>query len=61
MNEPLYTPEEFAKEMHRIVDNNRDDSETCHMVMDDLICNLLVTLGYAEGALIFKVTKKFYA
>ncbi len=58
------TPEEFAVQMreayeHHYVEN--DDEEYVHIVMDDIICNLLRQLGYGEGIDIFNNTPKWYS
>ena len=57
---PLYTPEEFADAMRFLYLNDADE-ESRHISMDNLMCDLLVSLGYAEAVMIFKVTEKFYA
>lgn len=53
------TPEEFEKQMLKLQKNG--DEEERHMKMDNLICKLLIKLGYEEGINIFKNTKKWYA
>lgn len=57
---PLYTPEEFADEMRRIVANNIDDAENRHCALDDTMTELLISLGYEEGVEIFWDTTKYY-
>lgn len=57
---PLYTPEEFADAM-RFLRMNTSDEEECHMSMDGLMTNLLISLGYEEGVEIFIDAPKFYA
>lgn len=59
MNEPLYTPEEFADAM-RFLRMNISDEEECHMSMDNCMCQLLIGLGYEEGVEIFWDTTKYY-
>lgn len=56
---PLYTPEEFAEEMRRLI--NIEFTEDRHIEMDDALCALLISLGYEEGVEIFIDAKKWYA
>ena len=60
MNEPLYTPEEFADEMRRL-NINIEHTEDRHIEMDDAMCALLISLGYEEGIEVFIDAKKWYA
>lgn len=53
------TPEGFAWEMRLIA--RGDDEEVEHSDMDDLMCELLTSLGYEEGVQIFKDAHKWYA
>lgn len=63
------SPKEFAKKMTDISDKLRHppendpyyDEERCHAEMDDLMSDLLVALGYAEGIEIFNNTDKWYS
>ena len=65
----LLTPEEFAKAMKDISDKLVNPPEDCpyydeedaHMEMDDLMCDLLRSLGYGDGVDIFENTDKWYA
>lgn len=57
---PLYTPEEFADAM-RFLRMNEEDTEFLHLSMDELMCRLLISLGYEEGVEIFWDAEKFYA
>lgn len=57
---PLYTPEEFADAM-RFLNVNVEFTEDRHIDMDDLMCQLLISLGYEEGVEIFRDAKKWYA
>lgn len=38
-----------------------DDPEYVHGEMDDLLCEVLESLGYGEGVEIFRNTYKWYA
>lgn len=53
------TPKEFktAMELASISGN----TEEMHIDMDDLMCNLLIELGYGDGIEVFKNTNKWYA
>jgi hypothetical protein len=58
------TPEQFANEITKIHKDyliDREDEELCHIEMDNLIVNMLIDLGYEDGACIFEHTKKWYA
>lgn len=58
------TPEQFANEMTKIHKDyliDQEDEEVCHIEMDNLICNMLIDLGYEDGVYIFEHTKKWYA
>ena len=53
------TPEQFAERMKEIALNT--DLEMSHGDADDLMCELLVSLGYAEGVYTFVDMDKWYA
>ncbi len=53
------TPEEFAAQMRNI--NRSLDVEGKHGEADDLMCQLLRELGYAEGVVIFEAMDRWYA
>lgn len=67
------TPNEFAEKMRECIDKstrpigfigNREpylDPEDCHVDMDELMCKVLVQLGYYEGVDIFQRTEKYYS
>ena len=56
------TPEEFKKKMEEIYCTpDGYDAEGAHADADKLMCNLLMELGYVDGALIFKTAEKWYA
>ena len=61
MNKPLYTPEEFREIMLNMGYLYVDDVEFRHIRMDDLMCELLESLGYGEGVKIFKGSRRHYA
>ena len=52
------TPEEFAKAMK---ETQCSDTEIAHCLADDLMCDLLKSLGYEEGIAIFLESDKWYA
>lgn len=58
MNEIL-SPEEFAKKMKEI--KMECDIEDAHAEMDDLMCDVLIQLGYKDGVDVFNSTDKWYA
>lgn len=53
------TPEEFKSEMARLANSN--DIEGSHGDMDDLMCNVLRSIGYGDGIDIFERAPKWYA
>ena len=55
------TPDEFAEKMKKIIEDTGGYEEAFHGEADDLMCELLVSLGYAEGVEIFKKQPKWYA
>lgn len=57
--ENVMTPEEFATKMRELSDSG--DLEGAHVEMDDLMCEILKSLGYGEGVEIFENTDKWYA
>lgn len=55
------TPEEFERKMREISDEDENDTESAHRMMDSLMCSLLETLGYSDGVKVFCETYKWYA
>ncbi len=56
------TPEQFRDRMKEIfAAGARGDREGQHMDADDLMCELLESLGYKEGVEIFRQADKWYA
>lgn len=55
------SPAHVAKLMQSIIDFNGDDQERCHVEMDQLLMDLLETLGYDEAVKIFRSEPKWYA
>ena len=65
-NKEIISPDEFKKKMKAIkikVDAGFLilDKEEAHVQMDDLMCEVLSSLGYEEGIEIFQNTGKWYA
>lgn len=54
------TSEEFKEKMEEIHTKYGENTEMCHKIMDDALCDELVRLGFAEGVMIFKDEKKWY-
>ena len=53
------TPEEFEQKMQEL---NKDcDTAVAHEDMDDLMCEILISLGYEKGVEIFKKKHKWCA
>lgn len=53
------TPKEFAKKMSYLAES--DDPEADHIKADELMCQLLTSLGYGEGVKIFREMYKWYS
>ncbi len=54
-------PEEFYEEMLQLKNDFEEDEEEVHMHMDNLMCELLSTLGYGDGIDVFNKTYKWYS
>lgn len=55
------TPEKFRDIMIDIKNDGNFDRELSHIEMDELMCKVLIELGYEEGVEIFRSTDKWYA
>ena len=55
------TPKEFFVKMQTIVDEFYSDLEVLHSKMDDLMCEVLMELGYDDGVHVFNNADKWYA
>jgi len=53
------TPDEFAKKMSETC--RPGDPECAHLDADDLMCDLLDSLGYGAGVVTFRASHKWYA
>ena len=61
MEQNVMTPEEFENEMAKLRFVKDDDLEGRHVAMDELMYNVLISLGYGDGVDIFNNTYKWYA
>ncbi len=52
---------DYFELMTNMINLSKDDTEACHKGMDDLLCNLLVELGYEDVVQLFRKTEKWYA
>ena len=63
VNEKI-TPEEFARRMREIERTRKDihisEEVEQHLEADDLLCDVLRSLGYGEGVEIFEEMGKWY-
>lgn len=55
------TPSEFAVELRRIEEKYDGDPEAAHARADDLLCEVLISLGYGEGVGVFGCMRKWCA
>ena len=56
-NKPVL-PAEFADQMEALALDG--DEEARHALMDELMCHVLISLGYKDGIEIFNRTDKYY-
>lgn len=54
------TPEEFAQKMKQIFKKGYDE-EVAHVEADDLMGEVLSSLGYEDGIKVFTSNEKWYA
>lgn len=59
MDDIVLTPTEFAEAMKHIADMRFIDDS--HYAGDELMCNLLRSMGYQEGVEIFENMDRWYA
>jgi ribosomal protein S8 len=57
----IMTPEKFAEEMTKIQNESSYDEELVHIRMDNLMSDVLESLGYIAGIKIFDETGKWYS
>jgi hypothetical protein len=55
------SPEMFRDEVFIILENNQGDTEARHAKLDDLMEELLVSLGYGEGVKVIRSSERWYA
>lgn len=55
------TPKEFKKRMEEIAHEYGDDDEIAHIKADELLCEVLIDLGYGAGVEIFEKLGKWYS
>lgn len=55
----VVTPEQFLARMAVIAED--DDQESAHCDADDLLCEVLASLGFGDGVAIFAAMPKWYA
>lgn len=51
----------FEASMRDIALKYSDDNEVCHILMDELMLEILEKFGFQEGVKIFRETSKWYA
>jgi len=58
------TPYEFEQKIGSIMQLywiDRRDIETCHVELDEYICQVMESLGYSDGIRLFRKIPKWYA
>jgi len=58
---PVKTPKEFKEKMQELDLTADGDCEIFHGKADELMCEMLIDLGYGEGVQIFTSADKWYA
>lgn len=56
----VMSPKDFEEKMQELADREFDE-ETRHVAMDELMCKVLIQLGYDKGVDIFDHTEKWYS
>jgi hypothetical protein len=54
------TSDEFKSEMERISQSDDGTSSDPHIAADELMCDLLESLGYGKGVEIFRSITRWY-
>jgi hypothetical protein len=54
-------PEEFLEKMRGIFPAKGYDEENSHGMADNLMCEVLIELGYEKGIEVFKQADKWYS
>lgn len=57
----VITPEEFELRMIELRDNQGTCAEARHSIGDDMMCEILKELGYANGVDVFINMERWYA
>lgn len=57
----IMTPEEFAEKMRQISVKYFDNAEAAHGYGDDLLCEMLIELGYEKGIKIWINLERWYS
>jgi hypothetical protein len=55
------TPEEFEAAVREIIKKFAVDNEACHGRTDDLMEDVLISLGYGAGVELIRRTERWYA
>lgn len=53
--------DKYLKRMNEVKVKYEDDEETAHYLADDILCDLLESLGYTELVEVFYSIDKWYA
>jgi hypothetical protein len=56
----ITTPEQFRDDMQKIRKEVGGDEVIAHIRMDEVLCRVLVELGYRDGVAIFDKQAKWY-
>ena len=52
---------EFYEKMMEIKEKYKGDPELCHIRMDELMCELLIDLGYESGVSVFNSIERWHS
>lgn len=53
--------DKYLERMNEVKQRYGDDEETAHYLADEILCDLLISLGYAELVKVYDSVPKWYA
>lgn len=53
--------DKYLERMNEVKQRYEDDEETAHYLADEILCDLLINLGYAELVKVYDSVPKWYA
>ena len=59
--EQLMTPEMFQEAAEKLIDRHSKDLEISHIELDKLMEDMLIGLGYEQGAYLIRASGRYYS